>query len=180
MTRSSDMTSRSTLGSAAAVAAIATLALPGAAGATAGKTSFAHTFPVASHVCTEASRGAGPKRLRHSLAQVMADCSLLQANFNAARASVLAMKAALTAQGAAARAGLAVKCTGAHKHRRACDTAHDQDRAVLARLGRERIRAAHLYYESIEASRKAFWAAIRALPGGNGMREDARIRAQDS
>lgn len=174
------MTSRRTLGSAAAAAAITALALPGAAGATAGKASFAQTYPVASRLCTEASRGAGPKRLRHSRAQVIADCSQLQANFNAARASALATKAALAAQGAAARAGLAAPCTGTGKAKLACDKSHATDRAMLAQLGRQRIRAAHLYYDSIEASRKAFWASIRALPGGKDLREDTRIRVQES
>jgi hypothetical protein len=173
------MTSRRTLGSAAAVA-IAVLALPGAAGATAGKRSFTQTYPVASHLCAEVSRGAGPKRLRHSAAQVIADCTLLQGNFNAARAAVLATDAALATQGAAPRAALAVDCTGTGKARFACNKAHAKDRALLDGLRRQRIRAAHLYFESLETSRKAFWSAIRALPGGKDLREDNRIRVLDS
>jgi hypothetical protein len=174
------MSSRRTLGSAAAAAVIATLALPGAAGAAAGKRTFSQVYPIASHLCTEVSAGAGPKRLRHSAAQVIADCTLLQGNFNTARATVLATHAALLAEGAAARAALAVHCTGAGKVRLACDRAHDKDRALLNGLSHQRVRAAHIYYESIETSRKAFWGAIRALPGGKGVREDQRIRVQDS
>jgi hypothetical protein len=174
------MTSRRTLGSVAAAAAIAALALPGAAGASAGKKSFAETYPVASHLCTEISRGAGPKRLRHSAARVIADCTVLQGNFNAARATVLAAETALTAEGAPARAALAAACTGAGKARLACDKTHKKDRALLTQLGHQRIHAAELYYQSIETSRRAFWSAIRALPGGKDLREDARIRVQES
>jgi hypothetical protein len=174
------MTSRRTFGSAAAAAAIAALALPGAAGASAGKRSFAQTYPVASRLCAAVSSGKGPRRLHRSTARVLADCSMLQGNFTAATAAVLATDAALTAQAAPARAALAVMCTGNDKAKLACLKAHDADRAVLAQLRRQRVHAAQIYYESLETSRKAFWSAIRALPGGRDLREDARIRVQES
>jgi hypothetical protein len=174
------MTSRSYLGAAAAAAATATLAFPGAAGATAGKRTFEQTYPVASRLCAEVAQGRGPKRLHRAAAQVLADCSGLHSSFNASRTAVLAIDASLASQGAAARAGLAAPCKGATAHRIACNKAHRNDRRVLESLGRQRIRAAHLYYASIEASRLNFWSAIRALPGGRGLREDRPIHAQDS
>jgi hypothetical protein len=173
------MTSRSHLGAtAAAAAAIATLALPSAAGATAGKKSFNQTYPVASRLCAEVAQGKGPKRLRRNAARVLVDCSALQSSFNASRSAVLLTFASLAAQGSAARAGLAKPCTG--PHRLACDRTHNKDRHLLGGLSRQHIRAARLYYSSIEASRLSFWSAIRALPGGKDLREDAPIHAQDS
>jgi hypothetical protein len=174
------MNPRRHLGAAATAAAVALLALPGTAGAVAGKRSFAQTFPVASRLCTNIAQGKGPARLRSSAARVIADCSALQGSYNAARANVLATQAALAAQGASARAGLASPCTGAAKHRLACEKAHNQDRRVLGGLNRQRVKAAHAYYLTIESARVAFWKSIRALPGGAGLREDARIRVEDS
>jgi hypothetical protein len=174
------MNPRRHLGAAATAAAVATLALPGAAGAAAGKKSFAQTFPVASRLCTNVSQGKGPARLRSRAASVIADCSALQGSYNAARANVLVTQAGLAAQGTSARAGLATPCTGTARNRLACAKAHNQDRRVLGGLGRQRVKAAHAYYMTIESARLTFWKSIRALPGGAGLREDARIRVEDS
>jgi hypothetical protein len=174
------MTSRRPYGAAVAAAAIATLAFPGAAGATAGKRSFDQSFPVASRLCANVAKGAGPARLRKSAGQVLADCGALQSSFAADRAGVLAVNASLAAQAAAARSGLAVACTGTPKHRLPCQKAHNKDRRILSQLSRQRVKAAHVYYSSIEAARVSFWSAIRALPGGASLREDSRIPLQDS
>jgi hypothetical protein len=166
---------------AAAVAAIAgVLALPSGAGALAGKRSFAQTFPVASALCAEVGRGSGPRRLRRSAARVLSDCATLQSSFNTARATVLAAQASIAAASAPLRAELAKPCAPSARHHEACEKAHRKYRRALAGLGRQRVRAAHVYYAAVEAARLTFWSAVRALPGAGHVREDAPIHEQDS
>lgn len=174
------MTPRTRFGSAAALAAVAaTLALPGSAGAVAGSKSFNQTYPVASRLCANVARGAGPKRLHRSATQVLAGCSLLQGAFNAQRASVLAAEASIAHAVAADRAAADASCAG-HTHRPPCARARVKERKELGALGRQRVHAARSYYAAVEGARVAFWTAIHALPGGAGLHPDAAIPEQSS
>jgi hypothetical protein len=163
------------LGRAAAVAAAATFVLPGVAGASAGQRSFAQTYPVASRLCAEMVRGEGPKRLRHSAASVLADCGALQANFTAARTAVLAAETSIAQSRASERAATKLACAG-REHSASCISARRKHGKAIEALESQRVHAAHTYYHSVEAGRRAFWTAIRALPGGRALREDVPIR----
>src|ERR1700716_2224861 len=94
-------------GVAAVLAATVTLALPAVAGAKAGDRTFQQTYPVASQLCAKVAAGKEGKRLKRFATQVLADCSALQSGFTAAQSTVLAARAALTAQIAADHAAIA-------------------------------------------------------------------------
>src|SRR5438067_2238412 len=111
------MTARMRLGGVAAAVTIAgSLGVCPSAGALAGKRSFAQTYPLASKLCADIARGAGPKHLRRSPARVLGDCSTLQGSFLAARANVLAAEASIGAQIAAQHAAAALACNAQPSH----------------------------------------------------------------
>jgi hypothetical protein len=174
------MTPSVRLASGAAVAAAATLGLSGVAGASAGQLSFQKTYPIASRLCANIGRGAGPKRLRHSAAQVLSDCSTLQNTFNGARVSVLASEAAIAHEVATDRAATGLACAGPLAHRVSCTRARVKQRKQLGALGRQRVHAARAYYATVETARIGFWTQIHALPGGAGLHPDASIHEQNS
>jgi hypothetical protein len=175
------MTPRKRIGAAAAVAAAATLGLSGVAGANAGHRSYQKTYPVASRLCAEIARGEGPKRLlRHAGASVLADCSTLQASFTAATTTVLAAEASVVHSRAAVNATTKAACAGKLANRPSCRKTRAKADQALQALEHQRVLAAHAYYRAVEAARRTFWTAIRALPGGRLLREDAPIPVQSS
>lgn len=166
----------------AAAASTLVLAFPGVAGAAhhAGEHNFEQSFPVASKLCANVANGGGPKRLRSSAAAVLADCTVLQNNFNASRASVIATEAAIASALAADKAASKAACIGKPTHPVQCGLARRQSKILRHRLGREKFFAARAYWRTLEADRAAFWAEIRALPGGKGLAPDKPIPLQNN
>jgi hypothetical protein len=165
-------------GAAAALATAGSLAFTGAAAANAGQKSFAQTYPRASVVCAHVAAGGGPKRLRRAAPAVLADCSALQNGFTTAQATVLTGDASIAAAQATLRTSTRATCVGSGTHSLTCRrTRHKRDRA-MARLTAQRVTLARAYFRTVEADRLAFWSAIRALPGGRTLPEDARIPEQ--
>jgi hypothetical protein len=166
------------LGAVALAATGASLAIPSVAGAKAGDQTFQQTFPVASPLCAKVAAGKS-KRLKPFTAQVLADCATLQSEFTLAQSTVLAARAANAAQIAADRVTLTASCPpGTPKL--VCRHRRRQARDAIIELQRRQVRAARRYYRTIEADRRRFWTAIRALPGERRVREDAPITEQDS
>jgi hypothetical protein len=174
------MTPPMRIGTAAAVAAAATFGISGVAGATAGQKSFTQTFPLASHVCAATAEGKGPKRMRASAASVLVDCATLQGNFTADRTAVVSAVSSITQARANERAAITASCAGALAHKPSCAHARSKHVKALVQLARQRHQAVHTYYHSVEAARRAFWTAIRALPGGAALREDPPVRELSS
>jgi hypothetical protein len=167
-------------GSIAAATIAATLAVTGSAGAKAGERTFQQTYPVASPLCAKIQAGKGPKRLRPFAAQVLADCTTLSSGFTAAQNAVLAAQASFASGLAADKAAIAAVCTPPVKNHRLCERTRRAERAAIAALRREHAAAVRLYYTTIEANRRAFWAAIRSLPAGKTIPPDLPIPQQSS
>lgn len=166
-------------GTIAALSIATALALPAAANAKAGDRNFPQTFPVASRLCTEIAQGVGHKRLRKFAPQILADCAQLEARFNSAHAAVLAAEASLASARATAHVAALAACAGPALHSEACHKARRKEHRMDKVLGHQRTHAARVYYRTVEAARLAFWSAIRPLPGGEKLREDAPISVQD-
>jgi hypothetical protein len=165
-------------GAAAALATAGSLVFTGIAAANAGQKTFAQTYPRASVLCAHVSAGGGPKRLRRAAPLVLADCSTLQNGFTAAQAAVLTGDASIAAAQAALRTTTRATCVGSGTHSTTCRRArHKRDRA-MDRLAAQRVALAHAYFRTVEADRLVFWSAIRSLPGGRALPEDARIPEQ--
>jgi hypothetical protein len=164
-------------GAVAAVATAATLGFAGVAGASAGHATYQQTYPRASSLCAAVLGGAGPKRLRPVAAQVLADCTVLQNGFNAAQAAVLTADATIATTLAAQRTTVKGLCAP-KPHTVACHRARHKEKHMADVAAHRRIHLAQVYYETIEANRRAFWHAIRALPGGANLRQDSPIPVQ--
>jgi hypothetical protein len=164
---------------AGALVAACTLAICGAAAASAGQKSFAETYPVASRLCAKVEAGTEGKRLRASATQLKSDCSTLRTSFETARTAVLAAHHAVSATRTADRASADAACAGALLHKPSCAKARAKELNQLAHLNGQRIKANHAYYRAAEAARVAFWSAVRALPGGKALVPDKPIREHD-
>jgi hypothetical protein len=167
-------------GSIAAATIAATLAVAGPAGAKAGEHSYQQTYPFASRLCAHVQAGKGPVRLRPFAAQVLADCATLSSGFTAAQSAVLAAQASFASGLAADRAAIAAVCTPPIANQPLCRRTRRSEHAAIVALRREHTAAVRLYYTTIEANRRAFWAAIRSLPGGKSISQDRPIPQQDS
>ena len=167
-------------GSVVAATLAATLAITGTAGAKAGDRSYQQTYPFASRLCAHVAAGKGPIHLRPVAAQVLADCATLKSGFTAAQSAVLAAQASFASGLAADRAAIAAACTPPVKNRPLCRSTRRSEHAAIVALRREHTAAVHLYYKTIEANRRAFWAAIRSLPGGKGVPVDRPIPQRSS
>jgi hypothetical protein len=166
-------------GTIAALSIAAALALPAAANAKAGDRNFQQTFPVASRLCAEIAQGVDHKRLRRFAARILADCGKLEVRFNAARAAVLAADASIASERANAHAATLPACAGTALHSDACREALHREHVMDIALNHQATHAARTYYRTVEAARLAFWHAIRALPGGQRLREDRPIPVKD-
>jgi hypothetical protein len=164
----------------AAATIAATLATTATAGAKAGDRTYQQTYPFAARLCAHVQAGKGPVRLRPEAARVLADCATLSSGFTAARSAVLAAQASFASGLAADRAAIAAACTPPVKKRPLCESTRRSEHAAIVALRRQHTAALHLYYRTIEANRHAFWAAIRSLPGGRGIRADRPIHQQSS
>jgi hypothetical protein len=167
-------------GSIAAVTIAATLAITATAGAKAGDHTFQQTYPFAARLCAHVQAGKGPVRLRPHAAQVLAACATLNSGFTAARSAVLAAQASFASGLRADNAAIAAACTPPVKKRSLCQSTRRSEHAAILALRREHTAALHLYYTTIEANRRAFWAAIHSLPGGRGIRADKSIHQHSS
>jgi hypothetical protein len=173
------MTTPIRVGRVVAAAVALTLALSGVASANAGKRTFQQTYPLASKLCANVEAGKGPKRLRKSSAQVLADCGALQTSFTAARTAVLSTFASIASARATERASVNTACAGKLAHRASCEHARKKSRSVFDALNREHIHAARAYFAAAEAARRTFWTSIHALPGGADVHADAKIPEQN-
>jgi hypothetical protein len=175
-----DHTTKRFLGTIAVASITATFGFAGVAGAKAGERTFQQTYPVASKLCTNLAAGGGPKRLRPYATQVGADCTTLKSGFEAAQNAVLAAQTAFTNALAADRAAIAAACTPPVGNRPLCRRTRRSERLAIGALRGEHRAAVRLYYRTIEANRRAFWAAVNALPGGASLPKDAPIPQQPS
>jgi hypothetical protein len=167
-------------GALVVAASTAAFAAPAAAtGSRAGERTFQKTYPVASRLCTEIATGTGLRRLRQRpfSTQILADCSALQSGFNAAQSALLAARASTASARAADKAIAKTACAAAAAHTAACASTRHRVGQLLSALYTAQIRQIHVYY-TVEANRRVFWSAIRGLPGGSRLREDARIPEQ--
>ena len=172
------MTPQRLAGAAAALATAGSLVFTGVAAANAGQKTFAQTYPRASVLCAHVAAGGGPKRLRRAAPVVIADCSALQNGFTAAQAAVLTGDASLEATRAGLLRTTRATCVGSGTHSNTCKRArHKRDRTMKG-LAAQRVALAHAYFRTVESGRLVFWSAIRGLPGGRALREDARIPEQ--
>jgi hypothetical protein len=167
-------------GSIAALSIAATLAITATADAKAGERTYQQTYPVASQLCANVAAGKGPKRLRPYAAQVLADCATLSAGFSSAQSAVLAAQASFASGLAADKAAIAAVCTPPVKNHPLCRSTRRNENAAIRALRREHTAAVHLYYTTVEANRRTFWAAIHSLPGGKGIPADKPIPQQSS
>lgn len=148
------------------VSALALLALPGVASAAPGSRSFQQTYPVASHLCSEATL---PKSLQGEQSQVSSDCTTLQNSYNAAVTAGQSAETSFAAAVQAAKSAAQAACTPTPTTatgRQACRQALAKARQEVAsqRVGlRLALRQFHL---SIEQARVTFWTAIHNLRGG--------------
>ena len=178
---------------AAALVAAVAMALPGAAAAkrhplkqvrhhhviakARKATNFRHTYPVASRLCAAAARGKLPKRLAGSLDQVQAACTDLENAFAAARSALKTTAQPLVQQLKALPAQVRSACATARQSgdRSACRQARHDAIATARQLAGQLKTALVAYRNAVNAARSAFWSAIRALPGGAGLHQDAPI-----
>lgn len=167
---------------AGALTAACTLGICGVAAASAGHRSFEKTYPLASRLCANVAKGAGPKRLRSSArsTKVLADCAALESSFKAAQLTVLAADSSIAAARAAQHASVTSACAGTLEHKPSCTHARHKARKVLDGLEQQRIRAAHTYYVGVETARRAFWSEIHAVPGGADVVADKPIPVANS
>jgi hypothetical protein len=165
---------------AGALTAVCTFAICAVASASAGHRSFEQTYPLASKLCANVAKGGGPKSLRPSKTQVLADCSALQTGFKASQLAVLTTDTSIAHERATQRASVLSACAGALAHKPPCTHARRKARKALEILEQRQIRAARNYYKAVEAARRAFWAQIHALPGGAHVLADKPIPEQSS
>ena len=166
-------------GAAGAAAVTALLLFPGLASAKAGDKSFAQTYPYASALCAKVTAGQTPPRLKGSEAKVNQACATLQNAFGPLQTAVQGANAQLQSGIASERAKIKQACLPGAV-RADCRAARRNGRLVIASLRRQHRAAVRLYYTSIEANRRAFWATIRALRGGTSIKPDQPIVPQSS
>jgi hypothetical protein len=167
------------LGVILAAATAASLAVPAAAGAKAGDRAFQQTYPGATRLCTEVAAGKR-KRLQPFATRILADCSALQSGFTAAQSAVLVSRGATAASIALDRAAIAVACPPPLVGHPACEHTRHVELLAIATMQRLQAYAARRYYRIIEANRRHYWHAIKALPGTRHLRADAPIAEQES
>ncbi len=152
--------------------ALVLLALPGAASAAPGSRTFAQTYPVASHLCSEATL---PHSLQGEQAQVASDCTTLQNSYNAAVTAGQAAEASFAAAVQSARSAAQAACTptpttpAGHQ---ACRLARNKARHEVAVQRTGLKLALRQFHLSIEQARVTFWTAIHNLRGGAGIPAD--------
>jgi hypothetical protein len=162
------------------IAGAATLAFAGVASAKAGERTFPETYPRASQLCANIAAGAGPKRLRPYAKLIATDCTTLQNEFTAAQSVVLAARTSLESGVTADKAAIAAVCTPPVANRAVCRSTRKSERLAIRGLRVEHVAAVHLYYRTIEANRRTFWAEIHALPGSASLPSDTPIPPQSS
>jgi hypothetical protein len=166
-------------GGAGVVVVTAALLFPGLASAKAGDKSFAQTYPYASALCAKVAAGQTPPKLKGSDAKVGQACATLQNAFGPLQAAVQAANSQLQSGIRSERAIIKQACLpGAVRAK--CRAARRNGRLVIASLRRQHRAAVRLYYTSIEANRRTFWATIRALRGGATITPDRPITPQSS
>ena len=167
------------LGAILVVATTASLAIPATAGAKAGDRTFQETYPGATRLCAEVAAGKR-KRLQPFATRILTDCSALQTGFTAAQSAVLLSRGATAASIAIDRAAIALACPPPLVGHPACEHTRHVELLAIATMKRLQTHAARRYYRIIEANRRLFWHAIKALPGTRHLRADAPIVEQDS
>jgi hypothetical protein len=162
-----------------AVAVAASLGISGSASAKAGDRSFAQTYPVASALCARVAAGHPPRGLAASVAQVKQACSTLENGFGPLQTAVRNANVQFQTGVQNARAAIAQACQpGAN--RATCRQTRRSERLTIASLRRQHRAAVRLYYTSIEANRRTFWATIHSLRGGSSIKPDKPIAPQTS
>jgi hypothetical protein len=167
------------LGAVLVAAAAASLAIPAVAGAKAGDRTFQQTYPGATRLCAEVAAGKR-KRLQPFAARILNDCSALQTGFTAAQSAVLASRGTTAASIALDRVAIAVACPSPLVGHPACEHTRHVEQLAIATMQRVQAHAARRYYRIIEANRRRYWHAIKALPGTRHLRADAPIAEQES
>ena len=142
------------------------LGITGVAAATPGDSAFQQTYPRAAQLCTQVAQGSGPKALRRSATQVLADCAALENGFNTARTAVVTAQASLASQRTLDRTASTNACTGPAVVGATCDSARRAAHHAVAALEIQRVQLQRSYQQTIETDRRTFWTTIGALPGG--------------
>lgn len=152
------------------------LAVPAAAGARPPR-NLHRAYPHASVLCAALAGGQIPNRLTGSTDAVAAACASLQTSFTGARSTFTTTFTPLRRQAIDALGALRATCRQARANhdRAACATARRATRATLNGLLVQARQGARTYRASINAARKAFWSAIRALRGGSGGPTDTYV-----
>ncbi len=166
-------------GALAVLGSAAALAVPATAGANTkpGEQTFQKTYPGASIVCERFAAGKERKALQPDAAAVATDCAALQAAFTGAQTTVVTARTTIEPPLNAARAALHAACPNPNPKvlGHTCALAHHANDATIKTLVSERKLAFHTYFASIESARKAFWTAIKALPGEHRVKADTPI-----
>ncbi|HTU79052.1 MAG TPA: hypothetical protein VMF09_09865 [Solirubrobacteraceae bacterium] len=164
----------------AVLAGAASLALPGAAGATAtpaAARTIQQVYPVAEQLCTELADGHGEARLREHARRVLSGCAALRSAYADAHALYL-QAASLTPSVNAELPAASVRCGGRARSRahRACARARVAAEAVLDRLRAKRGALFTTANAELAAARVSFWSMLRALaPAKPAVRRARRV-----
>jgi hypothetical protein len=135
---------------------------------------YAHTYPVASALCTRVAAGHTPKGLAADTAQITAACTALSNSYNQALSTYQAAVAPIAAQVRSTLASVrAARQTAKQTHNwSAYEATVTQAINTLKTLRAEVRTAQQAYTASIRAARQTFWSTIHALRGASALPTD--------
>lgn len=151
----------------------AVLVAPAAAQA-ADPDGFAATFPRAAALCKKADAGRLGAKLKPDAAKVKRACTRLRSTYTQALATYQAAAQPLIQQMKAAiqQSRDACRAARANRDNAACRAAQQEASRRTRELRQQVGVHARARQAKNEAARKAFWAAIRKLRGGKGVKAD--------
>lgn len=135
---------------------------------------FPQTFPKAAALCAKADKGKLGAKLAPSKGKVLAACRKLRQSYSDALTQLTAKTDPLRLQMKEIVRAQREVCLQARRtrDRTACRAAQLDARAKLAPLRAQIVEAQKTARASYEQARKAFWASIRKLRGGAGLKPD--------
>ena len=148
------------------------LTVPQGASAARVQRSFARTYPHATKLCARAAGQKLPVKLQPSSAQISAACTTLRSSFTAAQTIYANALTAVRHQQTSAAAKLRNVCNRSSSSTAACRRQLLRYQATLRNLRVDVLAAVKAYQQAVITARDAFWATIRALPGGAGPAAD--------
>ena len=135
---------------------------------------FPLTFPKAAGLCAKADKGKLGKKLAPSKAQVIAACRKLRQSYSDALTQLQTTTTPLRTQMREIVKAQREACIQARRTRDrvACRAAQVDARAKLAPLRAQIVEASKTAQAAYEKARKTFWATIKKLRGGAGLKPD--------